>query len=130
MVTPKQNGRWTLANTIISIGVAALLGITAWLLNTAVETREFMSRGDRCTAHECRQIQSHIERDNERMKHIEENIAALPPRWLSDMVEDLKVELRRQQLQIDRLEGHDPRNYTEDQAWIDSETSPPTSSLP
>jgi len=136
-----NGGKFTPASIVLTLFVASTLGVTGWMLSSIIKMREFMSAGGRWTYAEARsqtvawekrwlKIESHMASDDQRMEHIESEIQDLPPQWLREQIGELRIELRRQQLQIDRLEGHDVKNYTEDHSWIESESSHPSSSLP
>lgn len=99
------NGKFTLANAIITLGCAAMLGVMGWTLSQTIALLEFRAAGDRFTQSDWHE---------QRALLIAELRAIYPPRWLVEDIADAKLELQRIQLQIDRLEGHDPNTYTED----------------
>jgi len=67
--------------------------------------RDFLNEGDRFTQLEGASLSA-------RIKALENN--PVPPMWVRERLFDLRDEQKRIQLQIDRLEGHKPKNYTED----------------
>jgi len=104
-VALSTNGKWTLANTILSFFTFAALALVGWMLSSVIELREFKAQGDRFTGSQASAMRQHI---------LREVAEKFPPRWLQDDLKELKEETRRLQLQIDRLEGHDPKNYLQD----------------
>ena len=99
------NGKFTLANAIITLFCASMIGVMGWILTQTIELLEFRAAGNRFTQQDWEAARAQL---------VTEFRLAYPPKWLINDVEDLKIEARRLQLQIDRLEGHKPHTYTED----------------
>ena len=96
------NGKWTISNLAMSIAMF-LLSFWFLYLTTAVhELEKFAAKGDRFTVQDAAQMER-------RLREV------LPPRWLLERMEKMEREDERLQLQIDRLEGHKTKGYTEDQ---------------
>ena len=83
---------------------AIVLGTLAFFGSAVLELRGFMfeTRANRFTDEDARQLEQHIRDD-------------LPPQWVRNALRDLREEQKRIQVQIDRLEGHRPKSYTEDE---------------
>ena len=116
-MTLSSNGKWTLANAIITVGVAFLLALVGYMLREIDTLQSFRDQGDRFTSEDAMELEHRL------ISRIQNEF---PPRWLTDLIEhevanqsrinaEFDTELKRQQLQIDRLEGHAPKNYTEDE---------------
>ena len=103
------NGKWTLANAVITIVTAFMLGVSAWMASSIVELREFAARGDRFT------VQDWSQQRQQLVDYVDERLGEYPPAWLLKRLERMEEEDQRLQLQVDRLEGHRPKNYTQDQ---------------
>lgn len=78
------NGKWTLANTVISLFTAAMLGLTGWMMHSLIELREFAAKGDRVTP---------VDLDREISRMWVEIEKRYPPRWLTREIERLSKEI-------------------------------------
>ena len=96
-----MNGGW--AGRVLAVMLTMLVGWTAY---ENVQSMIFRNKGDRCTAGMCAQLDTRIMSNTQRMEFNAEMY--LP------ILDELKIEVKRLQLQIDRLQGHDPLTYTED----------------
>ena len=94
MANGNERAAWTLANTILSLLCAAILTLNAWMLQSIVALREFAAAGDRFTMHDSNVLRKGIITDIK---------SELPPRWLTDRVEQLAEE--HDQL-YNRLDNH------------------------
>ena len=74
----------------------ALGGLLLYLATGVLKADRFMAAGDRCTANMCGNYETRI-----RILESRE----LPPLWLRQSVDAIRLEQRRLQRQIDRLES-------------------------
>ena len=92
------NTKWSLANTIVTLGTAFVLWIITGLLSDVQELREFKAQGDRFTKSEAVLMEARIKT---------ELSAQMPPRWMEEKVQNLqdsqKILQTNQQLILAKL---------------------------
>ena len=95
-ITEKTNGKWTLANIIISLFTAGTLTFVGAMYVSVRKLENFAARGDRCTLSECTAI-------DHRLGLAEVKLLQLPPRWLSEKIDRMLEEQETIQLRLDGL---------------------------
>jgi hypothetical protein len=87
---------------VLAVFQSALVGVVAWLCLSVVQLREFQAQGGRFSVTDAQVLEDRI---------LEEIRSRYPPRWLTLQTEAHATELRRLQVQIDRLEGRAPPTW-------------------
>lgn len=112
-----MNVRWNgtagkIAWTLVGLFQATLVALLMWQSASIVNLKEFAARGDRFTLEQAQAMERRI---------LDQVHKEIPPRWLVERLDRLQSDLQsivteqqRLQVQIDRLEGHDPDSYTSD----------------
>lgn len=95
MPSLSTNGKFTLANTVISIATAFFMALTYWMLGSIIELREFAAKGDRFTAQDRIELEARIKQEikNE-----------LPPKWLTDLVNRIDQVQQQHENRLDAIE--------------------------
>ena len=105
-VLPRQS---VLVGMGIAVVLSVIVGITGYMWISVIELREFAARGHTFTRVDGRALAAQVNAIHQLMIRLE--VQSFNQDKLIDAIE---TELRRLQLQIDRLEGHEPLTYTED----------------
>ena len=90
-----RNGKWTLANVIISVFTAFFMALTYWMLQSIINLREFQAAGERFTVTDSHRLKAEI---------VAEIKTALPPKWLVDDVDRMNKMLEVHEERIDKVE--------------------------
>lgn len=92
----KTNGKWTLANIVLSLFTAALLMLTAWMLTSIIELREFAARGDRFTITDGNGLRAYVDGQIAKLE--------IPPSWFRERVHANSEDIKHHEKRIDELE--------------------------